>query len=416
MSSAINPLGMKSMPASGYNHNSLLNNKQYVTWKGHGINNFPVGSASGHIRPLTNKDPGNIFQTGFGLPRPIKHFRKGRIIMSPPVNNVENINEANLIEYNINRFVKSSKSTTLGGYSGLINDMIDKPGAYIVKQNTVYDDTLKNMCENCNSIGVVVNYQPNTFYSVETPNLTTTNKILCCNQEQKAKRRSLYASTNLKKNYYTTSKQYLQNRCKTYEQKSFNFMYNKINNSGGIYYTINTPYTNEPNSKIIPNTYLANCQLNSLLQNSANKAFINLIATNILNDTIITQQQFDEINSLNITTLSQLFNWLKLLPEPQQSSAINIFNMYINNPYINNSPLNSPYYQNGCQLTVYKPSNAKFANQGAVNSSTRTLDVTVNTITSNSTSISDNNLLKNKAPKCNMKSNKYQNKKMCFFA
>ena len=75
MSSANRPLGMNSMPASGYNHKSTTYNKQYVTWKGSGINSNPVGSASGHIRPLTNNDPGNVFQTGFGLPRPIKHFR-----------------------------------------------------------------------------------------------------------------------------------------------------------------------------------------------------------------------------------------------------------------------------------------------------------------------------------------------------
>ena len=117
MSSANRPLGMNSMPASGYNHKSTTYNKQYVTWKGTGINSNPVGSASGHIRPLTNNDPGNVFQTGFGLARPIKHFRKGRVIPSDPIsannltgkdphNNLINIdiNEAGLINYNMNIF------------------------------------------------------------------------------------------------------------------------------------------------------------------------------------------------------------------------------------------------------------------------------------------------------------------------
>ena len=80
MSSAFYPLGMNHMPASGYNHRSTFYNKQYVPPKGVGVNSFPVGTAPGHIRPLTNNDPGNVFQTGFGLPRPIKHFRKGRVI------------------------------------------------------------------------------------------------------------------------------------------------------------------------------------------------------------------------------------------------------------------------------------------------------------------------------------------------
>ena len=82
MSTAYYPLGMRSaMPASGYNHKSSYYNKQYLPWKGAGpIGSNPVGVASGHIRPLTNKDPGNVFQTGFGLARPIKHYRKGKVI------------------------------------------------------------------------------------------------------------------------------------------------------------------------------------------------------------------------------------------------------------------------------------------------------------------------------------------------
>ena len=41
--------------------------------------------------------------------------------------------------------------------------------------------------------------------------------------EKKALKRVRPASTNLKKNYYTTHKQYMQNRCQTYEQRVFNF-------------------------------------------------------------------------------------------------------------------------------------------------------------------------------------------------
>ena len=91
MSTAVYPLGMNSMPASGYNHNSTYYNKQYITWKGTGANSFHVGTAAGHIRPLTNKDPGNVFPTGFGLPRPIKHFRKCRVIPPQPVEGVPNL-------------------------------------------------------------------------------------------------------------------------------------------------------------------------------------------------------------------------------------------------------------------------------------------------------------------------------------
>ncbi len=80
MSSATKPLGMRTMSSSGYNHNSTNSNKQYASWKGQGIDRYPVGTTPSLVRPLTNNDAGNIFQTGFGLARPIKHYRKGRVI------------------------------------------------------------------------------------------------------------------------------------------------------------------------------------------------------------------------------------------------------------------------------------------------------------------------------------------------
>ena len=161
MSSAVYPLGMKSMPASGYNHKSTYYNKQYIPWKGTGVNSFPVGTAPGHIRPLTNNDPGNVFQTGFGLARPIKHYRKGRVIPSQPIKGVPNlvqnsphndvtlnIDENALINYNMNRFVKSSTPIALGNggnsSSGLLNDMMNTPGAFSVKQNPLHLELLVN--------------------------------------------------------------------------------------------------------------------------------------------------------------------------------------------------------------------------------------------------------------------------------
>jgi hypothetical protein len=91
MSTAVYPLGMKSMPSSGYNHKSTYLNKQYISWKGTGVNSNPVGTAPGHIRPLTNNDPGNVFQTGFGLARPMKHYRKGRVIPPNEVTGIPNL-------------------------------------------------------------------------------------------------------------------------------------------------------------------------------------------------------------------------------------------------------------------------------------------------------------------------------------
>ena len=141
MSTAFYPTNMRQQSAGGYSNKSTLENIPYVPWKGTGIFSNPVGVTATHIRPLTNNDPGNVFPTGFGLPRPLKHYRKGTVI---PINfNVIPLNpnnpseyiETNLIEYNVNRAVKSSVGSSLGGGNGgtgLISQMIDMPGSFIV--------------------------------------------------------------------------------------------------------------------------------------------------------------------------------------------------------------------------------------------------------------------------------------------
>ena len=102
MSSAFYPQGMNSW-------NNRTPQGGYKTWKGKGVFSNPVGVTATHIRPLTNNDPGNSFPTGFGLPRPIKHFRKGKVIpVYVPLTDSTNklvAAEQLQIEYNINRAV-----------------------------------------------------------------------------------------------------------------------------------------------------------------------------------------------------------------------------------------------------------------------------------------------------------------------
>ena len=471
MSSAVYPLGMNSMPASGYNHQSTYYNKQYIPWKGTGVNSFPVGTAPGHIRPLTNKDPGNNFPTGFGLPRPIKHYRKGRVIPPQPIEGVPDlvvnspindvtlkIDENGLINYNMNRFVKSSTPIALGGggnsSSGLLNDMMNSPGAFSVKQNPpeeVDGKTQLNMdCKTCEGIGIVASYKPNLTNLLENPEPNTTNKILCCNQERFARQRVIYASTNLKKNYYTTTKQYLQNRCKSFEQKAFNFLSYRTNEAGP--YNNNNPYYYSVDGNKGPkagsplaldNTYLANCQLNTQLYESSQITLINRMLGIMLNENILTQSEVNSFESTGINSLQGFFDWIQGLPEQQKKSATVVFEVFINNPYIG-VPLSGPTNPAGCQLTVYKPNNYQYAKQGAVSSSTRILKLNVDTISTNAASIQNNNntgqqlvtanqiyagdannvsnLTKNKAPSCNtpwptnfQQSGPFQNKKFCSF-
>jgi hypothetical protein len=464
MSSAYYPLGMNSMPASGYNHRSTYYNKQYIPWKGTGLNSFPVGTAPGHIRPLTNNDPGNNFQTGFGLARPIKHYRKGRVIPSQTITGVPNlvinspqsdrtlnIDENGLINYNMNRFVKSSTAVPLGGSSsssGLLNDMIGAPGSYLVKQNPL--DEIDG-CKRCEGIGIVASYKPNTTFLEENPEPNTQNPTLCCNDEYKAKRRAIYANTNLNKNYYTTTKQYLQNRCKTFEQKAFNFLSYQTNLDNSVYK--NNPYyisvdgnkgAKAGSPLALANTYLANCQLNAQLYEGSEIAFIYQMLGIMLNQGILTQTEVTEFSDTGINSIQGFFNWIQGLPTSQKVPATNVFVQFISNPYWGMPP-SGPSNPTGCQLTVYKPNNYQYAKQGAVDSSTRNLKLNVDTISTNAASINNynntgpllitanelyagnannySNLLKNKVTtQCNpqwplnfRQSGPYQNKKFCYY-
>jgi len=475
MSTAVYPLGMRSMPASGYNHNSTYYNQQYISWKGTGINSNPVGTAPGHIRPLTNNDVGNVFKSGsfpsrtysntrVFIPRPIKHFRKGRVIPSVPIqaNNLNGkdpynsnisitINEAALINYNMNRFVVSSKGTSLGGGfggSGLLNDMQDKPGAYTVKQNVPNENNNINKlltdCKTCQGVGIIANYFPNKTFLEENPQANTTNPILCCNDEYKAKRRAIYASTNIKNNYYTTHTQYLQNRCKTYTQKAFNFLSYKTNMDNSVYKS--NPYyiSVDGNKGPIPgsplsltNTYLANCQPNAQIFDATENALISQMITIMFNKNILTQSEVNTFNTLNINSIPGFFNWLNTLQEPHKSNSLIVFTEFIKNPY-SGMPISGPSNPAGCQLVVYKPNNFQYAKEGAVDSSTRILKLNVDTISTNAASIQnynntgqmlvtanqlyagDNpnyaNLYKNKAPNCNSPTTyPFQNKKLCYY-
>ena len=466
MSSAVYPLGMNSMPASGYSHKSTYFNKQYIPWKGTGINSFPVGTAPGHIRPLTNNDPGNVFQTGFGLARPLKHYRKGRVIVADPVvaNNLTgvdptngavpiSIKEAGLINYNMNRFVKSSTPGPLGGSrssSGLLNDMINTPGSFIVKQNPpneVNENLQSNIdCKKCEGISIVASYKPNTTFLEENPEPNTQNPVLCCNDEFKAKRRSIYASTMIKKNYYTTHSQYLQNRCKTYEQKAFNFLSYKTNGdipSNNPYYALVEGKVKPGSPTSVANTYLANCQVNAQIFDATENALIGQMLSIMLNANIITQAQVNAFNKSGINSIQGFFNWINGLPENEKTPALKVFTDFISNPYWG-MPLAGPSNPTGCQLVVYKPNNYQYAKQGAVDSSTRNLKLNVDTISTNAASIQnynntgpllvnanelyygvDNNqanIYKNKAPSCNTpwpvnfsQSGQYKNKKFCFY-
>jgi hypothetical protein len=236
MSAILYPQGMNS-----YNnrktHNLNLNTNpvlptSYNSWKGSGAFSNPIGISSTHIRPLTNNDAGNVFPTGFGLPRPIKHYRRGRVIPVPKSvftidsTNPGKLKETSLIEYNTNRAVKSSKGSSINGGIGPIGALIGTPGNFIVKDKSDTNiNTINNECSNCQGVGLISSWYPISNLT-EKPEEVVTSKTFCCNEERKAIKRTLPASTIVKKNYYQTSKMYLYNRCKTFKQREFNFITN----------------------------------------------------------------------------------------------------------------------------------------------------------------------------------------------
>lgn len=224
MSTATFPTGMRPYPSGGYAHHRTLFQFPYISWKGEGLNRYPSANTAGHVRPLTNNDSGNVFAAPFGRPRPIKHYRRARQVYR----NLEDDDQS--IRRNLERFVKSGVPTpTLS--SGLVEVSQNMPGSVSVRENTA---VATPPCIPCRSIQLIASYAPNLTNLSETPNKT----FPCCNQEKYAKQRVIYASTVISPKYFTTSKQLMQNRCRTYDQKSFNF---------------------QSNRPIGPNAYLANC-------------------------------------------------------------------------------------------------------------------------------------------------------------
>jgi len=228
LNTGFNSLGTSFYPVGMGRPGNLRNQGGYKTWKGSSVNSNPTGIAHGHIRPLTNLDPGNVFPAGsfaspvysktrVFIPRPLKHYRKGRVV--PNINIIAldktkdgqviysdkkylSETEAGLIQYNLNRNVKSSKGTSLGGGfggSGLLNEMQDKPGSYLVKQNPINEidevSQTKKDCATCEGVAIVDTYYPNKSYLTENPEANTQNSILCCKQDKFALKCLIYANT-----------------------------------------------------------------------------------------------------------------------------------------------------------------------------------------------------------------------------
>jgi hypothetical protein len=373
MSSAFYPLGMNSW-------NNRLPQGGYKTWKGSGLYKNPIGTTSTNIRPLTNNDIGNVFPTGFGLPRPIKHYRKGTVVKASTLD----INNES-IKYNLNRNVKSSS-----GSLSLVSQMIDNPGSTTIKENLISEN--QPLCDTCDGIKIVSSWYPINNLT-ENPQGNVTNSVLCCNQERKAKRRVMGSNTNIKKNYFQTNYMYLYNRCQTFQQRQFNFLNGLINpqvselienNPILAYKLLTSVKPGEPLS--IYNQYIAQCSPTLNIYQGLVLNFIELVSSSLLNNSYITIDEYYELLEINNIPIFLKIIKTYLMPEIY-NRIIYIFEEISKETLTN---------LKGCSQVYYKPNNPQFAIQGAVSSSTKILKLNVETISTNAYK-NPSNIYKNKS-------------------
>jgi hypothetical protein len=406
MSTAFFPTNMRRQSASGYSNKSTLENVPYVSWKGTGLFSNPIGVTSTHIRPLTNNDPGNVFPTGFGLPRPLKQYRKGRVIpvdlnlINASTNTLDKVVDLS-IAYNLNRSVKSSNGSSLGGGNGgtgLISQMIDIPGSFIVKDNNlignnpIINDTNMNdisldvECKTCNGVGIVSDWMPiNNLTEKPQPNVT--NPLLCCNQQRKALQRVLPTNTNIKKNYYQTTYMYLYNRCQTFKQRQFNFVSGPIDKKmeqlfmAYPFVTAKILEYSKPGDPLsIINLYVAQCNPNFTVEKGVEIGFINSLSRSLVDSGFISQEEYGTlINTYPLSVETFISSLQDILTPEQYKIVIDYLYQLAANPY-NGSVVSGPSNPRGCAQVYYKPNNPQYAKQGAVSSSTRILKLTVDTI------------------------------------
>ena len=379
MSSAFYPQGMQS-----YNNN--VNVGGYKSWKGSGIFSNPVGIASGHMRPLTNKDPANDAVYAPGLARPIRHYRIGRSIRIP-ITRVDPNNPGALIEteYYSNREVKSSTP------GRLIGQLIDRPGEFIVKPNIELGndilaseyDKIETDCKTCTGIAIVSDWMPINDLT-DKPQAITQTPFFCCNAQQKALKRVLPANTVLKKNYYTTSGQYLYNRCQTFEQREFNFFTGVLGdpNTNLDLGTDIVDYSNvKPGAPLSErNLYVANCNPNGEIMRATEIDILDRLVTLFFENGIFTNEDVTNYKKARVLSFIGFGQFiLTFFSGDKKLKVIELSDAFLSNPLVSISPSN----QRGCKRVYYKPNNAQFAQQGAVSSSTRTFKTNVITIEKN---------------------------------
>jgi surface protein len=257
----------------------------YISWKGSGINSNAPGITSRNIRPLTNNDETNSTPQKFGLPRPIKHYRRGYYTTNE-------------------RYV----ATSTGG--NLIKQLLDTPGSVTFQS---YDNTI---CETCKGLVVINNWEPiNNLSEKPTPETQQPPPGFCCNQQKNSLKRVRSANTIVKQNYYTTHEKYLLNRCQLFSQTQFNYL-----NTGNA-----DSKPGSPDS--LNNTYTGNLILKNKL---CNKVEVKYKPSNYKFSKQGAVSSSDRILRLNLETINKNKNDIRNNPQEKSkyfpNSSGNIIN------------------------------------------------------------------------------------------
>ena len=370
MSTAFYPQGMKT-------YNNYLPSGGYKTWKGTGYFSNPTGITWGNMRPFTNRDLLNNVIYKQGATRPLKQYRRGISIVSHKIDTNVNPNKQNIYnEYQENREVKTSRN------SKLVSQIMEYPGCCNVLENKIGEQNniteLQTSCEKFHGVGMVTNIYPNVNYLEKPPvilaadnqPIAVDDSLFCCNLQKNALR-MVRSSTNLKKNYYTTSYQYLQNRCKTYNQRVFNFVV------PGDY------VAEKPGSPLsIGNYYVANCLPNFIIRESIEIAFIDMISKKIITTYPEYEDKIYELkNAPDLTFydfLIGVFQFIDTLNGRGKEITFFVNRLIIDNSDTIQNILTTANRR--CGKVVYKPNNFQFAVEGAVSSSTQILKRNVTTL------------------------------------
>jgi hypothetical protein len=362
----------------------------YSSWKANGPYSYPAGITSGRVRPLTNKDYTNNVVYKHGSTRPQKWaHRIGTQTRIP--SHTYKVDPNNPNSYVIVPTIDQPRIAKSNASLALVSQLNDFPGRYSVKHNNTLDEKSEILqadkaCNDCTGVAMVADFKPSPFLT-NNPQPVCVSPNFCCNEQKKALLRVRPASTNLKKNYFTTLQQYRENRCQTYDQRIFNFQ-TPISEAAAYAIQQNNPYVTpgmiknaKPGSALATeNTYNANCYPNT--GNTFTNEQIIMIGFNMINKAgLFTEQDILAFYASNIqTSIADFIQFLSTIQSGNGQEAIALFDGFLTNPYLNNTYLTGPSNSMNCKRVVYKPSNPQFAVQGGVSSSARTLKLGLTTI------------------------------------